>query len=35
MPEVVVSSYAVGFVYILGKLGFISLIAVQFYDVRK
>ena len=35
VPEVVVPSFAVGFIYILGKLGFVSFIIRQSYDVRK
>ena len=35
VPDVVVPPYAVGFIYIPGKLGFVSLITVQFYDVFK
>ena len=34
-PEVVVSSYAAISIYILVQQGFVSFIAVQFYDVRK
>ena len=30
VPEVVVPLYAVGFIYIPGKLGFVSFITVQF-----
>ena len=32
---IIVPSYAVGSIYILGKLGFTSFITVQCYDVRK
>ena len=35
VPEVVVASYAVGFIYISGELGFVYFITAQFYDVRK
>ena len=35
VPEVVVQSYAGSFIYIPGKLGFLSFITVQSYDVRK
>ena len=35
VPEAVVPSYAVGFIYIPGKLGFVSFITVQSYDVHK
>ena len=35
MPGVVVLSYAVGFIYIPGKLGFVLFIIMQSYDVRK
>ena len=31
----VVPSYDVGFIYISGKLDFVSFITVQFYGVRK
>ena len=33
--QVVVPSYAVGFIYIPGKLGCVSFITVQYYDVCK
>ena len=35
MHEVVVPLYAVGFIYIPGKQGFVSFITVQSYDVHK
>ena len=35
VPEVIVSSYAVGFIYTPGKLSFVSFIPVRSYDVRK
>ena len=35
VPEVVVPSHAVGSIYIPGKLGFVSFITLQSYDVRK
>ena len=39
VPEVAVPLYDVGFIYIyiyiLGKLGFVSFITVQFYDMSK
>ena len=35
VPEVVVPSYAFGFIYIPGMLGFVSFITVQFYHVCK
>ena len=34
-PEVVVSSHAFDFIYIAGKLGFVSFITAQFPDVQK
>ena len=33
--EVAVPSYALGFIYVPGKLGFVSFITVQSYDIRK
>ena len=35
VPELFVSSYAVGFINIQGKLFFVSFITVQSYDVHK
>ena len=35
MAEVVVPLYAVGFIYISGKLGFVPFINVLSYDMRK
>ena len=35
VPDVIIPSYAVCFIYIPGKLGFLSVIAVQSYDVCK
>ena len=35
VPEMVAPSYAGSFIYIPGKLGFVSFITVQSYDARK
>ena len=35
VPDVLAPSYAVGFIYIPGKLGFLYFIAVQYHDVCK